>query len=392
MNKYLLRNFLYVICMVPFLFACDDNDDEGGSELNGIYSNKLSTPEGGNTLNLTYSGREFIGKDVSFKLTGNNAATITLHYVLPGEAATLLENVAVTSGSNSYSFSGTGTGNNGITFAYKGNVEKGKMTLDLTDVKIASNQLTSNGTWYPVQGGESTETDPVLGEYTLKRYAFHMVTDNALLGQVVPILEPIAGNLICWFINEVSFNPDGNITARYATMPEGKAIGDLISIPPDRKDSEWLTSPINLASYYVKDDSELYIVPNIDMILYQIQQNKTKADGGLDASVIAAIYQQLNKWSTTGIRMNIRKNSEAPYSSMGGQIAYKGDIFLYLDKDEIAAFLPLLPLIKDLLPEEIIGGPMGPMITSLLEMLASSLQQTKTLELGMMLSKQKEIQ
>ena len=55
MNKYLLRNFLYVICMVPFLFACDDNDDEGGSELNGIYSNKLSTPEGGNTLNLTYS-------------------------------------------------------------------------------------------------------------------------------------------------------------------------------------------------------------------------------------------------------------------------------------------------------------------------------------------------
>ena len=243
-----------------------------------------------------------------------------------------------------------------------------------------------------VQGGESIETDPVLGEYTLMRHAFHMVTDNALLGQVVPILEPIAGNLICWFINEVSFNPDGNITARYATMPEGKAIGDLISIPPDRKDSKWLTSPINLASYYVKDDSELYIVPNIDMILYQIQQNKTKADGGLDASVIAAIYQQLNKWSTTGIRMNIRKNSEAPYSSMGGQIAYKGDIFLYLDKDEIAAFLPLLPLIKDLLPEEIIGGPMGPMITSLLEMLASSLQQTKTLELGMMLSKQKEIQ
>ena len=392
MNKYLLRNFLYVICMVPFLFACDDNDDEGGSELNGIYSNKLSTPEGGNTLNLTYSGREFIGKDVSFKLTGNNAATITLHYVLPGEAATLLENVAVTSGSNSYSFSGNGTGNNGTAFAYRGNVEKGKMTFDLTDVKIASNQLTSNGTWYPVQGGESIETDPVLGEYTLMRHAFHMVTDNALLGQVVPILEPITGNLICWFINEVSFNPDGNITARYATMPEGKAIGDLISIPPDRKDSEWLTSPINLASYYVKDDSELYIVPNIDMILYQIQQNKTKADGGLDASVIAAIYQQLNKWSTTGIRMNIRKNSEAPYSSMGGQIAYKGDIFLYLDKDEIAAFLPLLPLIKDLLPEEIIGGPMGPMITSLLEMLASSLQQTKTLELGMMLSKQKEIQ
>ena len=33
------------------------------------------------------------------------------------------------------------------------------MTLDLTDVKIASNQLTSNRTRYPVLGAESTETD-----------------------------------------------------------------------------------------------------------------------------------------------------------------------------------------------------------------------------------------
>ena len=108
----------------------------------------------------------------------------------------------------------------------------------------------------------------------LMRCAFHLVTDNALLAQFAPMLEPIVGNLICWFINEVTFNPDGNITARYATMPEGKAIGDLIQLPPNRQDSEWISSPINLASYYVKDDSELYIVPNIDMILYQIEQNK----------------------------------------------------------------------------------------------------------------------
>ena len=28
MNKYLLRNFLYAICMATLLFACDDNDDQ----------------------------------------------------------------------------------------------------------------------------------------------------------------------------------------------------------------------------------------------------------------------------------------------------------------------------------------------------------------------------
>ena len=387
MNKYLLRNFLYAICMATLLFACDDNDDQDGSEISGIYSNKLSTPEGDNTLTLTYSGREFIGKDVTFKQVNGNTANITLHGILPGETATVLENIPISADGNGYSFSGSSTGNNGTAFSYQGKVETGKMTLALTDVKVASNQLTSNAKWHPVQTAVTAETDPIKGEYTCYHYAFHLVTDNLILGQAAPQLEAILGNLITWFINEVTFNPDGNITARYATMPEGKAIGDLINIPPDRKDSEWLSSPINLASYYVKDDSELYIIPNIDMILYQIEQNKTKADGGLDAAVIAAVYQQLNKWSTTGIRMNIRKNSEAPYNNMGKLIAYKGDIFLFLDKEEVAAFLPLLSLVKDLLPEDILNGPMGSMIGPLLDMLASSLQQVKTLEMGMMLTK-----
>lgn len=387
MNKYLLRNFLYAICMGTLLFACDDNDDQDGSGISGIYSNKLSIPEGDNTLTLTYSGREFIGKDVTFKQVNGNTANITLHGILPGETATVLENIPISADGNGYSFSGSSTGNNGTAFSYQGKVETGKMILALTDVKVASNQLTSNAKWHPVQTAVTTETDPIKGEYTCYHYAFHLVTDNLILGQAAPQLEAILGNLITWFINEVTFNPDGNITARYATMPEGKAIGDLINIPPDRKDSEWLSSPINLASYYVKDDSELYIIPNIDMILYQIEQNKTKADGGLDAAVIAAVYQQLNKWSTTGIRMNIRKNSEAPYNNMGKLIAYKGDIFLFLDKEEVAAFLPLLSLVKDLLPEDILNGPMGSMIGPLLDMLASSLQQAKTLEMGMMLTK-----
>lgn len=29
MNKYVLRNFLYAICMTTFLFACNDNEEIG---------------------------------------------------------------------------------------------------------------------------------------------------------------------------------------------------------------------------------------------------------------------------------------------------------------------------------------------------------------------------
>lgn len=390
MNKYLLRNFLYAICMVALLTACDDNDDDAGFEMNGTYSNKLSAPEGGDALILTYSGREFIGKDVAFKMINDNTANITLQGVLPGETATPLENVTLTTETNGYSFAGSGTGTNGTTFTYTGKVEKRKMTLALTDVKIASNQLTSNKTWYPVQTGVTEETDPVQGPYTCRHYAFHLVTDNLILAQAAPMLEGMVGNLITWFINNVTFNPDGNITASYGTMPEGKALADLLNAVPDRKESDWISSPINLASYYVKDDSELYIVPNVDMILYQIQQNKTKADNSLDPAVLAAVYQQLNKWSTTGIKMTIRKNPEVPYNNMGSLIAYKGDIFMFLDKEEIAAFIPLLSLVKGLLPEDILNGPMGPMIGTILDMLSGSLQQAQTLELGMMLTKEKQ--
>ena len=81
MNKYLLRNFLYAICMGTLLFACDDNDDQDGSGISGIYSNKLSTPEGDNTLTLTYSGREFIGKDVTFKQVNGNTANINRYCI-----------------------------------------------------------------------------------------------------------------------------------------------------------------------------------------------------------------------------------------------------------------------------------------------------------------------
>lgn len=390
MNKYLLRNFLYAICMVALLTACDDNDDDAGFEMNGTYSNKLSAPEGGDALILTYSGREFIGKDVAFKMINDNTANITLQGVLPGETATPLDNVILTTETNGYSFAGNGTGTNGTTFTYTGKVEKGKMTLALTDVKIPSNQLTSNKTWYPVQTGTTEEKDPVQGNYTLRHYSFHLVTDNLILAQAAPMLEGMVGNLITWFIHNVTFNPDGNITASYGTMPEDKALADLLNAVPDRKESDWISSPINLASYYVKDDSELYIVPNVDMILYQIQQNKTKADNSLDPAVLAAVYQQLNKWSTTGIKMTIRKNSEVPYNNMGSLIVYKGDIFMFLDKEEIAAFIPLLSLVKGLLPEDILNGPMGPMIGTILDMLSGSLQQTQTLELGMMLTKEKQ--
>lgn len=122
------------------------------------------------------------------------------------------------------------------------------------------------------------------------------------------------------------------------------------------------------------------------MILSQIQQNQTKADSALDPAVLAAVYQQLNKWSTTGIKMNIRKNTGTPVNG----VAYKGDIFLYMDKAEIEAFLPLLSLVSGLLPEDLLNGSMGPMLSMMIEQLTSSMQQANVLEFGLMPTKNKD--
>lgn len=358
MKVFPLRILLCMICMAGIGAGCSDKDEVVISHKE-IYSNKMSAPAV--TLQLRYNGGELIGKDVYFEKTGESAANLYLMGILPGEKETPVRDVSLVSGTNGESFSGSSTGPNGTTFHYEGTLSNGNMVLDLTDVKIVSNRLTEggNGIWRIVHARESGVSVPVPSLEGAESYITYYNptfgnwvagTDNSTLVVLLynMLLKKVADNALSSVLDEITFGTDGNLLVSYAGMPDTVSFASLMNGYGVRNREDWIQSPANLVSYYVKDDSLLYITPNVDMIIRQIEMNRTKAVSGGTGSKdsLAAMYTKLNQWTTTGLQLTIRTNPAAAFvvNDQHQAVCYDGDIILVLKKSEIEPFFALLGL------------------------------------------------
>lgn len=308
MDRKSICSFLYAMMLAILLIACNDDDDYDGlapAKLSGTYSNKLSAPANGDSLILSYNGNTFIGKDVEFKTDDGKTAHIILKYVLPHDKETTVADISLTAGSDSYSFSGDATASTGTAFHYQGSMQ------------------TMIGILYNLVGGK------------------------------------LVSNLISSVLDGLTFQADGNIIARYAPLPDSIQIGSLIGSYIKHPANDWTASPPNLATYYVEDNTSIYVIPQIDMIIRQMMINRqTKTDSG-DSSMenaLLAAYQKINTWSTTGIKMTILE-SEDPA---------KGDLILLLDKSEIQELFALLDIVKVFIPEETLNAPVMDLIGNLI--------------------------
>ena len=350
MDRKSICSFFYALMLAIFLISCNDEDDHDGlapAKLSGTYSNKLSAPANGDSLILSYNGNTFIGKDVEFKTDDGKTAHIILKYVLPHDKETAISGVSLTAGSGSYSFSGGATTSTGTAFHYLGSIQTGKLILELSDITIPENQLTMNGTWYVAHENAS----------------YYNVDNGSMQTMIGMLYNLVGGKLVCNLISSVldglAFQADGNIIARYAPLPDSVRIGSLIGNYIKHPANDWNASPPNLATYYVNDNTSLYVIPQIDMIIRQVMINRqTKANSG-DSSMenaLLAAYQKINTWSTTGIKMTIRE-SEDPA---------KGDLILLLDKSEIQELFALLEIVKVFIPEETLNAPVMDLIGNLI--------------------------
>lgn len=336
MIRNLLLHLLSVVSIAFFLTACDNDDKQDGlspEQVNARYSNKLSSQE---NLLLGYGGLPLIGKDVYFELKSANTAEVTLFNVLPGETQTSIKDVALTTGADGYTFTGNATGTNGTTFSYSGHVGAGQMTLDLMNIKIPTSSLTEQGTWKIVHSAKGANTlyNGIGGEGSLIGTLYSLIGNKLL------------SNLVSSVLDNVTFMPDGNITAAYAPLPDSVKIGQMITGNGlVRPAGDWKTSPVNLAFYYTKNNTDLYIVPNIDMIIRQVQLNKgTKAGSDDLMSVIKQVYGKIATWGTIGVKLEIRSEGDQK--------------LLVLKKGEIQELFALLPLVKGLLPAETLDKPL----------------------------------
>ncbi len=327
MKIKLIEKLWLLICLVTTCTACNDADYDGPSpyEVNATYSNLLAMGENP-TLALTYNGEEMIGKNIYFKMMDTHTGMLSLERVIPGEEETDVDGIALVATEGGYSFSGSATGTTGTTFQYNGKVEKGKLEVALENVKIPANSLSKEGAWRPAT--LNTPKDM-----------------TSLTGMVLSIVAyPVLQTVVNTTLDRITFEPDGNIIAHYAGLPEGISFSDLMSgkVQP-RPEEEWHDSPKNLATYCVKSDTLLYIYPNIDGIIRQVQTGKGRA-ASLPVLSILQLYTKLNSWATQGIKLVIRNVPD-------GEKAF-GDILVQLDKEEIRPLFEILKIVRKVLPDE----------------------------------------
>ena len=318
----------------------------------------------GESLDLTYSESVLPGKVITFNTTDGKTATLEMKGefdltsliptkadmpvmnlapgVIPGEVTTTISNVALTLDGETYKFEGTDS-QNGRTTEYKGQVEKGKLTLAINNVMPESK---IQGTWNLADAQIvnivwNSEKDimipnPQGGMQSLPVSFIAQFVSGILDQQIKPVL------------NTISFNNDGNIVADY------------------NKDGEKKVSPLNIANYYMKDD-KMYVQMNIAMLLTVI--NQTKA--GFDMGAIAQFLPLLSE----GVPLTC---------SVDGSNAT-----ITLEKDII------VPLLSFVLTNETISGlilksipeNVKPMVEALLPQLTEVLSSTTEMKVSLNLKK-----
>ena len=103
---------------------------------------------------------------------------------------------------------------------------------------------------------------------------------SILLPTINSRITQLGGSSLSIVLNKVQFGADGNIVADYAGWPEGLDPMEAAGYPP-RPDEEYTTSPANLATYYFADQETMFVVPNIDQIIYTVEQNMAKQNRSL---------------------------------------------------------------------------------------------------------------
>lgn len=334
------KNFLYlftVLCTLSFFTACSDDDDPKDPnvlDVNAAYS--------GDKLDLKYSDAQLLGKEVAFDTKDGKTATITMKGnsslgellgqlmkstaatpamapgVIPGEITTTISNVPLILSGETYTFEGEYTGASGVKATYSGAVQKDKLTMSVK-ATLPTNELVGN--W-------GLATQPLNLVWTagdamidLSSMGIPGITTPLPVSVVMPMLGSIVlAPKLQGVIESISYGADGNIVASYKK----------------KGDSNWSTSPLNLAQYYIKD-SKLYVQLNIDQIMATVQANKNKSKADMDISAIIALIQPLMSYLSEGVPLSYTVANGTAQVTLGYDVL--GKILPLLTDESIAGMI-----------------------------------------------------
>lgn len=278
------KNFLYlftVLCTLSFFTACSDDDDDPKDptvlDVNTAYS--------GDKLDLKYGDSALLGKEITFDTKDGKTATITMKGlfslsdimpkstaaapsmapgVIPGEVTTTISNVPLILSGETYTFEGEYTGASGVKASYSGEVKKDKLTMAVK-ATMPSNELV--GTWALAPFLPVTGHDFSIPLQLTWKSSTPLKLDQTILGipageyPIDVLLSMLNNKMICPklvdALQSITYKEDGNIVASY------KKAGA----------SDWATSPINLAQYYIAN-GKMYVQLNIAQIMDLVASSK----------------------------------------------------------------------------------------------------------------------
>lgn len=360
----LIISFISTACL---LTSCsEDYPGPDPVDVTANYSNKFSNPN--SNLSLYYSGEEMLGKSVDFSTVKGETANITLYDIIPGEETLKLVSIPLIGNDTSYSFSGNGTGNvTGATFNYNGYVEKGKLTINLTNIKMGNSsqwahsyqmsELTYGTKKYPVRNKETglyewgEEANKLTTTALYTDMDINLQVDNAvfLYATITDVIKGFGGYMIAQLLQSVDITSNGNIVAYYTTdevqigelkiseidMNNKEAMSQLMTFIMQKlyfpvemgggftaADIEAVTTGRHYTSssqglaYWYSKDGLFYIKLNIPAIIVKSMQDKGKnVDYNLINTVTDALLKS-NPSQLQSVLITINKQLNNPILSL----------------------------------------------------------------------------
>lgn len=392
MKKRLLFCLMAGLACGGFFTSCSDDDDPTTDEV-VVCPVAQTTYTDASGLVLTYSGQPVLGKQVVFTPDANDgskatlaisgvldlsslaglmdsredaSATLSVPGVIPGQTTTTLA-VDLTVSGDQVSFEGT-TEQDGCTIAYEGSASEGSLTLNL-NVTMPANDLT-NTTWTVVPYDDVTyQSIPIHFVWESSKEisiveGFDMpIVDIINLALRLPLLgDQSATGALTQVFHSVTFGTDGNITAEYKK---------------NMTDTEWATSPLNMALYTAGSGSlQLYLNPS--MIIANIQNSRLSRS--TTSEILTNLIPVFLPMLSTGIPMKYK------------YVAEGNDLTVYLGTDVLLPLLEALaPMfqdeaflqeIMDMVANNPTMGSMAGMVGPVLQQLPEVIAGTTNMEVG----------
>lgn len=377
MKKNFYYGLAFILSLGVFSSCSDDNNgnennkDKDKLELLEKLNTSFKTNDETKKLELTYSEAPMLGKTATFtskdgitatiELTGNTitelkpvlGTDLVMPGVIPGETTTTLNVELTDNGEKGFAFKGKDEANGRI-INYNGEIVEGKMTLSL-NAELEKNDLTGS-TWdlrpYDILNGKypfnlTWETEKKINIELFPGFNTEQ-TPTLLLRTIVSLGLFDTGNkvklsmsdAIAKLLQSLSFQPDGNIIAKYS---DAKNLTSPV----------WQDSPLNLIHYTVKE-GKIYAFLNVEaiMALAKTEQASSKSSSAIVPELMKIILPKLPEiipMLSNGIPLGYKIEGDTPEKKFTvfidnevGMILNEIIIEVFKNKDLVAAIKEMM--------------------------------------------------